>query len=136
MNRARRDAVLDSFNRPLPAPAAQPQAQAPAPAAGGSSSSGSSLLDALRVQDERGTFNTQPASSATQRQTKPIPKGHVRAEKERIQRDLDGAGVEIPRVMLISMGAGSVGLNLTAASNVFLMDPHWNTALEDQAIDR
>lgn len=39
-------------------------------------------------------------------------------------------------VFLISMGAGSVGLTLTAADYVFLMDPWWNTALENQAIDR
>ncbi len=40
------------------------------------------------------------------------------------------------QVFLMSMGAGSVGLTLTAADYVFLMDPWWNTALQQQAIDR
>ncbi|RJE20970.1 hypothetical protein PHISCL_06706 [Aspergillus sclerotialis] len=41
-----------------------------------------------------------------------------------------------PRVLLISLRAGGVGLNLTAASNVFMMDPWWSFATEAQAIDR
>jgi len=39
-------------------------------------------------------------------------------------------------VFLISLKAGGVGLNLTAASYVFIMDPWWNPAVETQAIDR
>ncbi len=39
-------------------------------------------------------------------------------------------------VFLISLKAGGVGLNLTAASYVFLLDPWWNPAVEAQAIDR
>ncbi len=39
-------------------------------------------------------------------------------------------------VMLISYGAGSVGLNLQFASYVFLFDRWWNPAVEDQAINR
>lgn len=40
------------------------------------------------------------------------------------------------RVFLISLKAGGVGLNLTAADYVFLIDPWWNPAVENQAIDR
>ncbi|KAF7837509.1 DNA repair protein RAD5B [Senna tora] len=40
------------------------------------------------------------------------------------------------RILLMSLKAGGVGLNLTAASNVFLMDPWWNPAVEEQAIMR
>ena len=40
------------------------------------------------------------------------------------------------RVFLISLKAGGVGLNLTAASYVFIVDPWWNPAVEQQAIDR
>jgi len=40
------------------------------------------------------------------------------------------------RVLLISTKAGGFGLNLIAASRVFLLDPWWNPATEDQAIDR
>jgi len=39
-------------------------------------------------------------------------------------------------VMLVSLRAGGVGLNLTAADHVFLMDPWWNPAVEEQAADR
>jgi SNF2 family DNA or RNA helicase len=41
-----------------------------------------------------------------------------------------------PPLMLISLKAGGTGLNLTAADHVFLMDPWWNPAVEDQAADR
>ena len=40
------------------------------------------------------------------------------------------------RVMLLSLKAGGTGLNLTAADHVFLLDPWWNPAAEDQAADR
>jgi SNF2 family DNA or RNA helicase len=39
-------------------------------------------------------------------------------------------------VFLISLKAGGTGLNLTAATQVFIMDPWWNPAVEQQAIDR
>jgi superfamily II DNA or RNA helicase len=41
-----------------------------------------------------------------------------------------------PPVMLLSLKAGGTGLNLTAADHVFLVDPWWNPAVEDQAADR
>lgn len=41
-----------------------------------------------------------------------------------------------PPVMLASLKAGGTGLNLTAADHVFLLDPWWNPAAEDQAADR
>jgi superfamily II DNA or RNA helicase len=41
-----------------------------------------------------------------------------------------------PPVMLLSLKAGGTGLNLTAADHVFLIDPWWNPAVEDQAADR
>lgn len=40
------------------------------------------------------------------------------------------------QVFLISLKAGGVGLNLTAASYVYLLDPWWNPAVEAQAVDR
>lgn len=49
---------------------------------------------------------------------------------EQFQND-DEAGV-----FLISLKAGGLGLNLTAAGYVFLLDPWWNPAVEAQAIDR
>lgn len=41
-----------------------------------------------------------------------------------------------PPVLLISLTAGGTGLNLTAADHVFLLDPWWNPAVEEQAADR
>ncbi|KAG0264464.1 hypothetical protein DFQ27_001201 [Actinomortierella ambigua] len=39
-------------------------------------------------------------------------------------------------VILISLKCGSLGLNLVAANHVIMMDPWWNPAIENQAIDR
>uniref|UniRef100_A0A804NRU8 Helicase C-terminal domain-containing protein n=1 Tax=Zea mays TaxID=4577 RepID=A0A804NRU8_MAIZE len=39
-------------------------------------------------------------------------------------------------VLLMSLKAGGVGINLTAASNAFVMDPWWNPAVEEQAVMR
>ncbi|KFO92639.1 Transcription termination factor 2, partial [Buceros rhinoceros silvestris] len=41
-----------------------------------------------------------------------------------------------PQVILVSLLAGGVGLNLTGGNHLFLLDMHWNPALEDQACDR
>jgi superfamily II DNA or RNA helicase len=49
---------------------------------------------------------------------------------ERFQTDPD------TNLFLISLKAGGLGLNLTAAGYVFLLDPWWNPAVEAQAIDR
>lgn len=38
--------------------------------------------------------------------------------------------------MLLSLQAGGVGLNLTGANHVFMLDMHWNPAVEEQAADR
>lgn len=52
------------------------------------------------------------------------------AQVNRFQNDDD------TRVFLISLKAGGTGLNLTEADYVFLVDPWWNPAVENQAIDR
>ena len=39
-------------------------------------------------------------------------------------------------IMLVSLKAGNSGLNLTAASQVIILDPHWNGYVEAQAVDR
>ncbi|OAL46509.1 DNA repair protein-like protein rad5 [Pyrenochaeta sp. DS3sAY3a] len=41
-----------------------------------------------------------------------------------------------PYILLLSLRAGGVGLNLTCANRVFMMDPWWSFAVESQAIDR
>ena len=52
------------------------------------------------------------------------------SEVERFQTDPDCP------IFLISLKAGGLGLNLTAAEYVYLLDPWWNPAVEAQAIDR
>jgi superfamily II DNA or RNA helicase len=52
------------------------------------------------------------------------------ARVERFQKDADAL------LFLVSLKAGGLGLNLTAAEHVFLLDPWWNPAVEAQAIDR
>ena len=52
------------------------------------------------------------------------------AQVERFQNDED------LKLFLISLKAGGLGLNLTKAEYVFILDPWWNPAVEQQAIDR
>ena len=59
--------------------------------------------------------------------------GQTRRRDEVVRRFQDDDG---PPVILISLRAGGTGLNLTAADHVFLLDPWWNPAVEDQAADR
>lgn len=40
------------------------------------------------------------------------------------------------QIMLLSLTAGGVGLNLIGGNHLFLIDLHWNPALEQQACDR
>lgn len=51
-------------------------------------------------------------------------------------RAFSDGGPESPRVFLVSLKAGGVGLNLTAANHAHICDPWWNPAVEEQAADR
>jgi len=59
--------------------------------------------------------------------------GATRKRGQVVDRFQDAAGAP---VMLVSLKAGGTGLNLTAADHIFLLDPWWNPAVEDQAADR
>ncbi len=59
--------------------------------------------------------------------------GSTRDRGAVVQRFQSSGG---PPIMLVSLKAGGTGLNLTAADHVFLLDPWWNPAVEDQAADR
>jgi superfamily II DNA or RNA helicase len=59
--------------------------------------------------------------------------GKTRDRAERVARFQEDPSVSL---FLVSLKAGGVGLNLTAAEYVFLLDPWWNPAVEMQAIDR
>jgi SNF2 family DNA or RNA helicase len=80
-----------------------------------------SMLAILRSRlDENGTAYEYLDGRTRDRQSK----------VERFQTDPEC------RLFLISLKAGGLGLNLTAAEYVFLLDPWWNPAVEAQAIDR
>ncbi len=59
--------------------------------------------------------------------------GRTRDRAARVRRFEEDADC---RLFLVSLKAGGLGLNLTAADYVFLLDPWWNPAVEVQAIDR
>ena len=59
--------------------------------------------------------------------------GKTRDREARVARFQEDPACSL---FLISLKAGGVGLNLTAAEYVFLLDPWWNPAVEMQAIDR
>ncbi|HVY93986.1 MAG TPA: DEAD/DEAH box helicase, partial [Bryobacteraceae bacterium] len=59
--------------------------------------------------------------------------GKTRDRQKRVERFQNDPACPL---FLISLKAGGLGLNLTAADYVFLMDPWWNPAVEAQAIDR
>jgi DNA repair protein RAD5 len=60
----------------------------------------------------------------------------VRAQVIRAFNAENASDPKAPRVLLLSLRAGGVGLNLTAASRCYMMDPWWSFAVEAQAIDR
>jgi SNF2 family DNA or RNA helicase len=59
--------------------------------------------------------------------------GRTRDRQSRVERFQKDPGCPL---FLVSLKAGGLGLNLTAAEYVFLLDPWWNPAVEAQAIDR
>jgi superfamily II DNA or RNA helicase len=80
-----------------------------------------SLLDIVRERLERSGIGYEYLDGSTRDRQAPV---------ERFQNE-PGC-----RLFLISLKAGGLGLNLTAAEYVFLLDPWWNPAVETQAIDR
>ena len=79
------------------------------------------LLDVVRQRLDEHAIPYEYLDGSTQDRQRPV---------ERFQTDPDCP------VFLISLKAGGLGLNLTAAEFVFLFDPWWNPAVEAQAIDR
>ena len=79
------------------------------------------------------SWRSSASGSTRRRSTYEYLDGRTRdrqARVERFQTDPDC------KLFLISLKAGGLGLNLTAAEYVFLLDPWWNPAVEAQAIDR
>ncbi|WP_034943742.1 DEAD/DEAH box helicase [Erwinia oleae] len=98
------------------------------------------MLVDLLAEDRRilifSQFTTMLSLIAAELQKAHIPfvtlTGSTRDRIEPVRRFQDG---EVP-VFLISLKAGGVGLNLTAADTVIHYDPWWNPAVENQATDR
>ncbi|WP_211454397.1 DEAD/DEAH box helicase [Collimonas antrihumi] len=98
------------------------------------------MLDELRQEDRRilvfSQFTSMLALIAAELQQRDIGytllTGATVDRAEAVRRFQDG---EVP-VFLISLKAGGVGLNLTAADTVIHYDPWWNPAAESQATDR
>ncbi len=80
-----------------------------------------SLLGLLRSRLDAGGMNYVYLDGRTRDRQQKV---------ELFQNDPDAS------LFLISLKAGGVGLNLTSAEYVFLLDPWWNPAVEAQAIDR
>jgi SNF2 family DNA or RNA helicase len=59
--------------------------------------------------------------------------GQTKDRAERVQNFQTNEQISL---FLLSLKAGGVGLNLTSADYVFIIDPWWNPAAESQAIDR
>ncbi|MCT2563643.1 DEAD/DEAH box helicase [Chryseobacterium herbae] len=79
------------------------------------------MLDLLKVELERKKIPFEYLTGQTKNRGKAVNNFQ---ENEEI------------RVFLISLKAGGVGLNLTQADYIYLVDPWWNPAAENQAIDR
>src|SRR5207302_7626702 len=60
--------------------------------------------------------------------------GVPRAKRDRMVQRFQES--EVPAIMVLSLKAGGVGLNLTRANRVFHYDRWWNPAVENQATDR
>ncbi|KAK8639048.1 hypothetical protein V6N13_137450 [Hibiscus sabdariffa] len=63
--------------------------------------------------------------------------GSMNAKKRaQVIEEFQAPGPDGPTILLASLKASGAGINLTAASRVYLMEPWWNPAVEEQAMDR
>ena len=62
--------------------------------------------------------------------------GVAKPKRDKMVERFQSGLVDAPKVFLLSVKAGGVGLNLTAANHVFHFDRWWNPAVENQATDR
>ncbi|CAD5233795.1 unnamed protein product [Bursaphelenchus xylophilus] len=56
-------------------------------------------------------------------------------DRQQVMNDFNSSSVR-PQILLLSLTAGGVGLNLTGGNHLFMIDLHWNPAMEQQAFDR
>ncbi|CAN6681548.1 unnamed protein product [Malus baccata var. baccata] len=63
--------------------------------------------------------------------------GSMNAKKRaQVIKEFGMTGQDAPTILLASLKASGTGINLTAASKVYLLEPWWNPAVEEQAMDR
>ncbi|GAB2221670.1 hypothetical protein Droror1_Dr00012855 [Drosera rotundifolia] len=63
--------------------------------------------------------------------------GSMNAKKRaQVIEEFSTSGPDSPTILLASLKASGTGINLTVASRVYLMEPWWNPAAEEQAMDR
>ncbi|XP_015904649.1 transcription termination factor 2 [Parasteatoda tepidariorum] len=62
--------------------------------------------------------------------------GNTKSEERQKMSEDFNFNSDSPKILLLSLKAGGVGLNLVGANHLFLLDLHWNPALEMQACDR
>ncbi len=62
--------------------------------------------------------------------------GTPKSQRDLMVQRFGGTGRNVPPLFILSLKAGGVGLNLTAANHVFHFDRWWNPAVENQATDR
>ncbi|KAJ2918384.1 hypothetical protein MD484_g2007, partial [Candolleomyces efflorescens] len=83
-----------------------------------------SFLDLIQVALERDKFDHYRFDGTMDLKKKAAAISEFKAPSRR------------PKILVISLKAGGVGLNLTTANHVFMMDCWWNAATENQAVDR
>ncbi|CAL8168546.1 unnamed protein product [Prunus armeniaca] len=63
--------------------------------------------------------------------------GSMNANKRaQVIKEFGVTGQDVPTILLASLKASGTGINLTAASRVYLLEPWWNPGVEEQAMDR
>ncbi|KAM1181591.1 hypothetical protein EV1_000163 [Malus domestica] len=63
--------------------------------------------------------------------------GSMNAKKRaQVIKEFGVTGQDVPTILLASLKASGTGINLTAANRVYLLEPWWNPAVEEQAMDR
>ncbi|KAJ6499180.1 SNF2 family N-terminal domain-containing protein [Mycena sanguinolenta] len=136
MSAKRRQEVIAQFSVPVveddTAPAATRRSR-------GRSSDGSAGRrddsEAMEVDNDSDFIDDEDDNTAwSKKKSKGKGKGKAKASSYTAGSSIPAG--ENPKVMLISLKAGALGLNLTVANNVYLMDPWWQDGIEAQAIDR
>jgi len=56
--------------------------------------------------------------------------------KGKVLSEFKSSHIDAPQILLLSLRAGGLGLNLTCANKLILLDPAWNPSVEEQCFDR